>query len=74
VEGISKEDSLIAMFRKVGKFFGEVRSEIKKVSWTKRRELIASTFMVIVIVVLVAILIGIIDRALSEVVGLMMEN
>ncbi|MBT9131758.1 MAG: Protein translocase subunit SecE [Syntrophomonadaceae bacterium] len=62
------------MFRRIGKFFGEVRSEIKKVSWTKRSELIALTFMVIIIVVLAAIFIGIIDRMLSEVVGLMMEN
>ncbi|RII00314.1 preprotein translocase subunit SecE [candidate division NPL-UPA2 bacterium Unc8] len=62
------------LFRRIGKFFGEVRSEIKKVSWTKRSELIALTFMVIIIVVLAAIFIGIIDRMLSEVVGLMMEN
>jgi preprotein translocase subunit SecE len=62
------------MFRKVKKFLGEVRSEIKKVSWTKRNELIISTSMVIIIIVVVAVLIGIIDRALSEVIGLVMEN
>ena len=62
------------MFRKIGKFLGEVRSEIKRVSWTKRSELILSTSVVIIIVVLIAVFVGIIDRALSEIVGLIMES
>lgn len=62
------------MFRRIGKFLGEVQLEIKKVSWTKRSELIISTSMVIVIIVLIAIFVGVIDRALSEIVGLIMEN
>jgi preprotein translocase subunit SecE len=62
------------MFKKIGKFLSEVQSEIKKVSWTKRNELIISTSIVIVIVVLIAIFVGIIDRALSEIVEFMMEN
>jgi len=35
--------------------------EMKKVSWSSRREIAVSTFIVIVVVILVAILLGVTD-------------
>jgi len=49
------------------KFLREVRAELKKVSWPNRRELVAYTGIVFVSVVAVAILIWIIDAALTSV-------
>jgi preprotein translocase subunit SecE len=43
----------------------DVRIEMSKVSWPTRKELQESTLVVIVMVVIVSIFIGIVDRALS---------
>jgi len=43
----------------------DVRVEVSKVSWPSRTELRDSTIVVIVMVVVISIFIGIVDRALS---------
>ena len=43
----------------------DVRVEMNKVSWPSRRELRDSTIVVIVMVIVISIFIGIVDRALS---------
>ena len=43
----------------------DVRVEMSKVSWPSRRELRDSTLVVIVMVVIVSIFIGIVDRLLT---------
>jgi preprotein translocase subunit SecE len=52
-------------------FIGDVRAESAKVSWPTREELRDSTIVVIVTVILVSIFIGIVDRILSAVIGLL---
>lgn len=47
-------------------FLKEVRSELSKVSWSTKQELLASTVLVIVITVLMTIFIGIVDLGLSK--------
>jgi preprotein translocase subunit SecE len=49
----------------VNEYIKDVRVEMSKVSWPTRAELRESTVVVIVMVFLVAILIGVIDRGLS---------
>jgi preprotein translocase subunit SecE len=53
------------MFEKLIRFLREVRNELKKVSWPSRSEIRESTTVVIVIVLLLAVFIGLVDRALS---------
>ena len=53
------------MVAKVKQFAQEVQLEMKKVTWPSREELRGSTMVVIVMVILVAIFIGVIDRILS---------
>ena len=48
------------------KFLGEVRAEMKKVSWTTRRELLTDTAVVAVAVVIVCALIWICDTFFSR--------
>lgn len=48
------------------KFFREVKAELKKVSWPNKQELISSTGIVFVSVVVVASLIWVIDTAFTE--------
>ena len=53
------------MFEKLIRFLREVRNELKRVSWPSRSEIRESTTVVIVIVLILAVLIGMVDRALS---------
>jgi preprotein translocase subunit SecE len=54
------------IFKKTVNFLKEVRTELSKVSWSTRQELIGSTFVVIVITGIMAVFIGAIDLILSK--------
>ena len=54
------------MITKIQKFIGEVLAEMKKVSWTTRRELVDSTLIVILSSFLLGIFVGIIDFVCSK--------
>jgi preprotein translocase subunit SecE len=47
-------------------FFNEVRSELSKVSWSTRKELLASTVLVITVTGILTVFIGIVDLVLSR--------
>jgi preprotein translocase subunit SecE len=52
-------------------FVKDVRAEVGKVSWPTRAELRDSTMVVIATVFIVAIYIGVIDRIISLIIGLL---
>jgi preprotein translocase subunit SecE len=58
------------MIQRLVKFIKEVRNELKRVSWPSRDEIRGSTLVVIVIVLVLAVFIGLVDRALSFLVSL----
>ena len=43
-------------------FLNEVRSELSKVSWSTRKELLASTVLVITVTGILTVFIGIVDQ------------
>jgi preprotein translocase subunit SecE len=47
-------------------FINEVRSELSKVSWSTRKELLSSTVLVITVTAIMTIFIGIVDLGLSR--------
>ena len=47
-------------------FLNEVRSELNKVSWSTKKELMASTVLVITVTVIMTAFIGIVDLGLSR--------
>ena len=51
---------------RVRNFFGEVKAEMGKVSWPDRTELVGSTAVVFVSVILLALFIGACDFVLSK--------
>jgi len=53
------------IFTAASEYIKDVRIEMSKVSWPTREELRESTLVVIVMVFVIAIFIGIVDRALS---------
>lgn len=61
------------MFDKIKNFFKEVKIEIKKVVFPSRDEVIGSTKVVVVLVVVVAVFLGLIDMLLSKIIGLVVR-
>jgi len=49
---------------KVEKYFRETGAELRKMTWPSKEELIGSTIVTVVVSLIVAIFIGIVDRAL----------
>jgi preprotein translocase subunit SecE len=54
------------MISSVQKFIGEVMAEMKKVSWTTRRELVDSTLIVILSSVLLGLFVALVDFTFSK--------
>jgi preprotein translocase subunit SecE len=61
-----------AGFRSVGTFFQEGWSELKKVRWPTRKELVSYTIVVIVTVAIIAIYFAIIDLGISNLIKLIL--
>ncbi len=56
------------IMNKAVQFISQAKSELKKVTWPTRKQTLASTGVVIVIVVIIALYLGIIDLILSKLV------
>jgi preprotein translocase subunit SecE len=50
------------IFHRMREFFQEVQMEMKKVSWPSREELKSSTFIVLIMLCIFAVIIGVYDR------------
>jgi len=66
LESKGKGNSGLSMVTNIQKFISEVMAEMKKVSWTTRRELVDSTLIVILSSFLLGLFVGIIDIAFSR--------
>jgi preprotein translocase subunit SecE len=56
------------MFEKVVQFLKEVQIELKKVVWPTRKDTIASTTVVLILVIIIAIYLGLVDLGLSRII------
>jgi preprotein translocase subunit SecE len=65
--------ALKKMFNTIKKFIQEAIIELKKVSWTGRKELIESTWIVLVSSIVLGVYIGVIDLGLSRLLALIMK-
>lgn len=53
------------------KYFREVRSELRKVAWPNRKELVNNTLLVLFVVFIVAVFIGVVDLGVSSILNLL---
>jgi len=60
--------SVTTYIGKAGEFLKEARLELKKVKWPTRKELLASTAVVIVLVIMVSFFLGIVDFGLIKII------
>jgi preprotein translocase subunit SecE len=58
------------MLDKIKEFFREVKIETKKVVFPTKDELIGSTWVVIITVVIISMFLGIVDLSLTKLVGM----
>jgi len=61
------------MFEKVKQFLKEVKIELKKVVWPTRKDTIASTSVVIILVFIIAIFLGLVDFGLSKIIRVILD-
>ena len=61
------------MFKKAIQFLREVMEELRKVSWSDRKQIIGSTMVVILLVIAVAIFVGLVDFGLSIILGILIK-
>jgi preprotein translocase subunit SecE len=60
------------MFEKAKQFLKEVKIELKKVVWPARKDTIASTSVVLIIVMIIAVFLGLVDLGLSRIIRLIL--
>jgi preprotein translocase subunit SecE len=61
------------MFNKIKQFLKEFRVEMRKVTWPSRKEIIASTGVVLVVVFLISVYLGLTDLFLSKLLRFMLS-
>ncbi|GAB4563306.1 MAG: preprotein translocase subunit SecE [Geothermobacteraceae bacterium] len=61
------------MIGKTTEFLGNVKAELKKVTWPTRKDTYGSTIVVIVLVLMVAVFLWAVDSALSTVIRMLLN-
>jgi len=61
------------MIKKIKDFLREVKLEIKKVVFPSKDELIGSTWVVIIVVLIISMFLGMVDLGLSKIVRLVLR-
>ncbi|MCX7927863.1 MAG: preprotein translocase subunit SecE [Candidatus Omnitrophica bacterium] len=59
---------------KVTNFLNEVKTELTKVSWPNRQELLGSTIVVIVLTAILTVFIFIVDSALAKLLSIILKS
>jgi preprotein translocase subunit SecE len=54
------------MFKKISDFFQDVKLELKKVVFPTRKEVIGSTWVVIISVLIASVFLGLVDMSLGK--------
>jgi preprotein translocase subunit SecE len=63
----------LAFWTKAAQFLREVKIELKKVTWPSKKETMASTAVVIILVVIVSVFLGLVDVGLSSLIRLVLH-
>ena len=64
-----KQEQKVNVFKISAQFLRDAKIELKKVKWPTRKELLASTTMVIILVLIVALYLGLVDIGLINIIN-----
>ena len=65
-------DKLRLIAEKIKQFLNDAKIELKKVSWPAPKQALASTGVVIVVVIIISIFLGIVDFGLTKIIKLVL--
>jgi preprotein translocase subunit SecE len=68
VQDKKNDNKLVGFFRLISHFLKDCKTELKRVKWPTRKELLASTVMVLFLVILCALFLGIVDALFVEII------
>jgi preprotein translocase subunit SecE len=63
-------DKIKLILEKVKQFLNEAKIELKKVTWPTPKQTLASTSVVIIVVVIISVFLGVVDFGLSKIIRL----
>jgi preprotein translocase subunit SecE len=63
----------VTVLDKIAQFFREVKSELKKVTWPPKKETIASTSVVLVLVFFIALFLFVVDQCLTFLIRMILD-
>ena len=69
----SLKDQTAGLVQNAAQFLREVRAELTKVTWPTRKDTIASTSVVLVIVILIGAFLGLVDLGLSRILKIVLS-
>lgn len=55
----------VGLFTRIGRFFTEAKSELKKVSWPSKEQLLHNTGVILVFIIIITIILSVLDVAFS---------
>jgi len=61
-------DKLNLIFEKVKQFLKDSKTELRKVTWPTSKQTLASTSVVIIVVVIISVFLGVVDFGLSKII------
>jgi preprotein translocase subunit SecE len=70
--GFGVMDKVKQTFERIVQFLKEAKVELKKVTWPTPKQTLASTSVVIIVVIVVSIFLGIVDFGLAKVIRLVL--
>jgi preprotein translocase subunit SecE len=65
-------DKVKHVFDKILEFLKEAKVELKKVTWPSRKQTLASTSVVIIVVIIVSLFLGIVDFGVAKLIRLVL--
>lgn len=60
-EGKSKDPKKVNFFKRIARFFKDVRSEWKKIVWPSKKQVLNNTLVVVVVMAVVAVVVWLLD-------------
>ncbi len=73
VTAVKKEDTELGFFEKIGKWFREMKSELKKVVWPSRKQIINNTLVALAVMVIVGVVVWAFDFVANKLVELLIS-
>ena len=65
-------DKVKLILSKIRQFLEEARAELKKVTWPTRKQTLASTGVVLVVVIFLSLFLGLVDFGLAKIIKVLL--